>query len=266
MSTTPSASQAPLYRRALFLALGCAIAAASLFVLYLKQYERESSGGDPVRVLVVLRALEPSAQITEEALGVKEVPQAYVEDRAVREADKNRVLGLRVGGLVQAQQTLMWTDLSVTSEERRDLSTLVQPGRRAVTVRFNNGSMAALVRPGDSVDVIAVGEGRGESRSAKVLLQNVLVLAVGSSTSADVRADAPRSELREGDLTLSVTLAEAQQLAVARERGELSVAVRNVDDAQTAERVPELGGGDAPRAVAERTLPSELKSLGPVVQ
>jgi pilus assembly protein CpaB len=255
-----------MYRRALLVALACAVAAVSLFVLYLKQYERESSGGEPVRVLVLLHALEAGAQITDDALGTKDVPQAYVEDRAVRESDKNRVLGLRVGGLVQAQQTLMWSDLSVTSEERRDLSTLVQPGRRAITVSFNNGTMATLVRPGDSVDVIAVSESRGDgSRTAKVLLQNVLVLAVGSSTAADVRNITEQRELREGDLTLSVTLADAQQLALARERGDLSVVVRNVDDAQVAERAPEPGS-DATRAVAERAGPTEIKSLGPVIQ
>ena len=213
MSVAAGPPGAGVYRRALLVALACAVAAVSLFVLYLKQYERESSGGEPVRVLVVLRALETGAQITEDSLGVKDVPQAYVEDRAIRESDKNRVLGLRVGGLVQPPQTLMWSDLSVTSEERRDLSSLVQPGRRAVTISFdNNSTMAALLRPGDSVDVIAVGDGRGDNRAAKALLQNVLVLAVGSSTGADGRGlgDAPRHELREGDLTLSVTLPEAQ--------------------------------------------------------
>jgi pilus assembly protein CpaB len=159
----------------------------------------------------------------------------------------------------------MWSDLSVTSEERRDLSTLVQPGRRAVTINLKDGGMAALLRPGDSVDVIAVAEVRGESRVAKVLLQNVLVLAVGSSTAVDPKADAQPRELREGDVTLSVTLAEAQQLALARERGELSVAVRNVDDAQITERAPDPGS-DTARAVAERAGPSEIKSLGAVVQ
>jgi pilus assembly protein CpaB len=255
-----SAPGAGMYRRALLVALGCAVAAVSLFVLYLKQYERESSGGEPVRVLVVLRALETGAPITEDALGTKDVPQAYVEDRAIRESDKNRVLGLRVGALVQAQQTLMWSDLSVASEERRELSTLVQPGRRALTIGFKNGVMPTLIRPGDSVDVIAVGDGRSETRTAKVLLQNVLVLAVGGSTTADLRAEPQQHELREGDLTLSVTLAEAQQLALAREHGDLSVAVRNVDDSQTLERAAE-GANDAPRAVADRSGPSEIKSL-----
>jgi pilus assembly protein CpaB len=182
----------------------------------------------------------------------------------VRESDKNRILGLRVGGLVEPPQTLMWTDLSVTSEERRELSTLVQPGRRAVTISFDDAAAATLVRPGDSVDVIAVGEGRNDGRAAKVLLQNVLVLAVGGSTAADAREGQGR-ELREGDLTLSVTLNEAQQLALASERGQLSVAVRNVDDAQITERAPDPSG-DTTRAVAERAGPSEIRSLGPVMQ
>jgi pilus assembly protein CpaB len=254
-----------MYRRALLVALACAVAAVSLFVLYLKQYERESSGGEPVRVLVVLRALEPGAQITDDALGVKAVPQAYVEDRAVRESDKNRILGLRVGGLVEPPQTLMWTDLSVTSEERRELSTLVQPGRRGVTISFKNRAAATLVRPGDSVDVITVSEGRGDIRAAKILLQNVLVLAAAGKTAAEPREGPQGRELREGDLTLSVTPSEAQQLALASEHGELSVAVRNVDDAQITERTPEPGG-DTTRALAERAGPSEIRSQGAVMQ
>jgi Flp pilus assembly protein CpaB len=88
---------------------------------------------------------------------------------------------------------------------------------------------------------------------------------VGGSTAAEPKVSAPQRELREGDLTLSVTLAEAQQLALARERGDLSVAVRNVDDAQITERGPDPGS-DTARAVAERVGPSEIKSLGPVVQ
>src|SRR5262245_51768931 len=152
-----------MYRRALLIAFACAVVAVTLFVLYLKKFEQESSGGERVRVLVALRPIERGKPVTDDALAVREVPQAYVEDRAVREVDKPKVVGLRVGGLVQAQQTLMWTDLAVASEERRELSALVQPGRRAVTTHFRNEVAGALVRPGDYVDVINVTSRPGAS-------------------------------------------------------------------------------------------------------
>jgi pilus assembly protein CpaB len=248
----------------------CAVVAVTLFVLYVKRFEQESSGGERVRVLVALRPIERGKLVTDDALTVREVPQAYVEDRAVREVDKAKVVGLRVGGLLQAQQTLMWTDLAVASEERRDLSALVQPGRRAVTTHFNNDMAAAsLVHPGDYVDVISVGArgGSGEKRYATVLLQRVLVLAVGSSTSAESAFDSKGSETRQGDLTLSVTLPEAQLLAVASEHDSLIAALRSVDDSQTAARVPEVTLAAAttetsppedPRAA--RRAPTEVRS------
>ena len=257
-----------MYRRALLLALACGVVAVSLFLLYLKRFEAEASGGERVRLLVVLRSLERGEALTDDVLGVREVPQAYVEGRSVREIDKPKVLGLRMGGPLQAQETLLWTDLAVSGEERTDLSALVQTGRRALTIRVRDDSGVALIRPGDYVDVIGVVEqGADSSRAAVVLLQRTLVLAVGSSLSPDAAQEAIASDTR-GQLTLSVALPDAQLLAVAAERGELTVALRGAEDNQTAARLPEVsmrsllalqqarGAGDARPAAAG---PTELK-------
>ena len=260
-----------MHRRALLIALVCAVLAVSLFALYLRQYEKESSGGERVRVLVALRALERGQPLSEDALTFREVPQAYVEDRSIRASDKTKVVGLRVGGLVQAQQTLMWTDLAAASEDRRDLSALVSPGRRAMTTRFRDDGASSMVRPGDYVDVIGVlspGGFGSEARTASVLLQRVLVLAVGSSMSADPPGDPKFLNDSRGQLTLSVTLQEAQLLAAAAERSTLSVALRNVDDGQTMDRIPDVGPRrpNEPRTddavAARRSGPTELPSTG----
>ncbi|MGC4089331.1 MAG: Flp pilus assembly protein CpaB [Polyangiaceae bacterium] len=259
-----------MYRRALFIALLCGIVSASLFALYLRRFEQEASGGERVRVLVALQTIERGKQVTDELLGVREVPRAYVEDRAIREADKNKILGLRSGGLVQTQQTLMWTDLAVASEEQRDLSALVLPGRRAVSTHFRSENTGAMIRPGDYVDVISVGASNGagtEARTARVLLQRVLVLAVGDSMSAESSSENRSNGGRRDDLTLSVTLPEAQLLAVASERGVLSAALRSPIDNQTAGRVPDVSSTapqdlallDEPRR-ARANHPTELRS------
>lgn len=255
-----------MYRRALLTALACAAVAVTLFVLYLKHYEQEASGGERVRLLVALRPLERGKQVTEDALGVREVPQAYVEDRSIREVDKAKILGLRVGGLVQAQETLLWTDLTVASEDRRDLSALVQPGRRATTLRLRDDGTGSMVRPGDYVDVLGVVAANGaasEARSASVLLQRVLVLATGDSTSSD-GLDAKPGDPRLGRLTVSVTLPESQLLAIAAERGTLSVVLRNPEDGHATEHAPDVTLTtltDLPTRQAElRAAPSELRS------
>ena len=84
------------------------------------------------------------------------VPRAYVEQRAVRSSEREKIIGVRAGNALKPQDTLLWSDLSLGNEER-ELSSLVQPGRRAVTVRASQaGSDPAgngLVRPGDYVDV-----------------------------------------------------------------------------------------------------------------
>ncbi len=232
-----------MYRRALAIALLSAAVAVTLFVLYLRRFEQESSGGERVRLLVALQPLEPGKQLTDEVLTVREVPQAYVEDRAIREADKAKVLGLRLGGRVQAQETLMWTDLTVATDDHRDLSALVQPGRRAASVKAGEDGTGPMVRPGDYVDILAVApNGSGDSRSATVLLQRVLVLAVGNSMSPD----SPQSngpDAHQGELTLSVSLPEAQLLAAAADRGRLSYVVRGPGETRIAENVPNVTVG-----------------------
>jgi pilus assembly protein CpaB len=228
-------------RRAFFLALIVGMVGVFLLLLYQRRFENEASGGDRIRLLVAVKPIPRGAILAEDMVATRDIPQAYVEDRAIREADKAKIMGLRVGGTVQAQQTLLWTDIITSNEDRRDLSDLVQPGNRAVTIRTSrdDGSIA-LVRPGNYVDVIAVmpASQGGEAKSAAVLLQRVLVLAAGLDTSVDSDISV-RSTERDNLLTLSLTLPEAQLLAAAQERGKLSVALRAPEDQRTIDRIPD---------------------------
>lgn len=207
---------------------------------YLRRFEDEASGGAPVKLLVARKQIEPGTVVTEDMLAVRVVPAAYVETRAVREAEKSRVLGLRMGTPVQANQTLLWTDLAIAADDKRDLSSLVQPGMRAVGVRASNDDRSfALIRPGDRVDVIATLPVEGtNARQSLLLLQNVLVLAVGIDTSSDTKTGSPAQA--DLILNLSLTIPEAQLVALAQEKGRLSVALRNPDDVKTTEGIADL--------------------------
>lgn len=229
-------------RRALVIAAVVALLGAALLAVYLRRFEREASGGEPVKLLTALKPIESGALISEDMLATRLVPRAYVEDRAVLERDRAKVLGLRMGQSLQAQQTLMWTDLQIAMEERRNLSSLIQPGMRAVTIAAaSRGDKSyALIRPGDRIDVIATLESptNRDEHNAVVLLQNVLVLAVG----VDTGTESEKGSNTEDDLilSLSITVPEAQLLALSRENGKLSVALRNPHDVRITEGLSEI--------------------------
>lgn len=222
-------------RRALLIAVVVGILGVFLLLLYQRRFELEASGGEKVKLLIVVKRLERGKTIPDDAIAVREVPMAYVDDRSIREVDKNKILGLRLGTTIREQQLLLWTDLATGSDERKELSSLVLPGYRAVSIRAaRDDTSISLLRPGDYVDVIGVlGASSSEAKSAVVLLQRVLVLAMGAETSPDAM-DQKDKNVQENLLTLSLTLSEAQLIALAAERGRLTVAVRHPDDQQKA--------------------------------
>jgi pilus assembly protein CpaB len=247
------------------IALVVALLGVVLLFLYTKRFEREASGGEKIRLLVALKPIERGKPITEEMLSTHEVPMAYVEDRAIKEVDKSKILGIKVGTTIQAQQTLMWTDLTTANEERRDLSSLIVPGSRAVTIRTRReDASSAMVKPGDYCDVVAILPDQN-TETAIILLQRVLVLASGFDTSPDaidltVNKD---RRLTESVLTLSLTVEDAQKLAVATEHGTVSVILRNpLDNAkndpgkfQATQLIPK----DRVQAVATTAAPTAIR-------
>lgn len=235
--------------RALPIAAIVALLGAFLLFLYLRQFEQTMSGGERVALLIATKPIQHGQVLTDDMLGVREVPMAYVEARSVKASERSKVTGVPMEQAINAQDVLMWTDLSIATKQR-DLSSLVQFGNRAVTVRAGTGDETkgyALINPGDYVDVLTTTNdtrNNVESRSSAVLLQKVLVLAVGmdttstATTAANAKDD--RGRPRDLVLTLSLKLQEAQLVALATENGRLSVALRNPEDQRVVEGIPDL--------------------------
>lgn len=233
-------------RRALYLAVLVGLVSVALLMLYLRRFEQEVAGGSKVPVLGLRKTVARGELITDDALTVFEVPLAYVERRSVKQADRQKIVGVRAANALTAQDLLLWSDLAL-SNESRDLASLIQPGKRAVTVKASEaGSDPAghgLVQPGDYVDVVVTlkGEGDPPTLTSVLLLQRVLVLAVGSETTALSQVDS--SGDRHGtqrELTLSLRIEEVQQLTLAREKGRLSVALRAPTDTKVIDHLPDM--------------------------
>ncbi|MCS6899622.1 MAG: Flp pilus assembly protein CpaB [Myxococcales bacterium] len=254
-------------RRALLVAFVLATMGAGLLFFYIQRFEREASGGEKVRLLATVKPLERGAVITEDAISAREVPQAYVEDRAIKYIDRQKIIGLKVGNGMAAQQTLMWSDLAVANDERRDLSSLIQPGNRAMAVRATNDDKSfALIRPGDYVDVVATMAATADKPDTKVaivLLQRVLVLAVGLDTEARTAEGTARANSQDLILSLSVNLQEAQLLALAMDKGKLSVVLRNPSDPRVIAGIPDMNSS----ALTDTKTRSEVQVIrqkGPI--
>ena len=157
--------------------------------------------------------------------------------------------------------------MAITADDRRDLSSLVEPGMRAVTVRAKSGGSDRaneLIRPGDRVDVVVTtgGASEREPKTSRVLMQNVLVLAVGLDTGSDSGEKRP-GQVRDSLLTLSLTIRDAQMESLAAEKGRISVALRHPDDVRVVDgladvtSVAQLGAAPArPPAPALPTRPT----------
>src|SRR5688500_15480382 len=105
-------------RRALSIALVLSVAATLLLILYMRRFEQEMSGGEPVEVLMAVKPIERGAVLTDDMLATRAVPIAYVEDRAIKSAERSKIVGLQAANAIAPQQMLMWMDLAITTEER----------------------------------------------------------------------------------------------------------------------------------------------------
>jgi len=112
------------------------------------------------------------------------------------------------------------------------MASLLPPGYRAVAVRVDEfTSVGGFLRPGCRVDVAAVMTVRRRRASpetiSKVILQNVLVGAVGQSLTDEGETGANLSR----SVTLIVKPEEVPILHLAATRGRIRLALRHYDDA-----------------------------------
>lgn len=234
-------------RTALLAAVGVAVLGFVLLGLYIRRFQIEATGGAPVQLLMVAQDVDIGEPLTKEMLATRALPQAYVEDRHILAANISQVVGVRVGVALRANQTLLSTDLSSTERQSVSLAERVPKGKRAITIATRlTSSHSGLLRPGNSVDVLMTShKGQGGDRVTLPLLQNLLVLAVGSNVKS---AFDEGGEFRDGNNQLSVTLLvsldQAALLAHADGKGALRLIVRNDDDLDILEELPETLDSD----------------------
>jgi pilus assembly protein CpaB len=150
--------------------------------------------------------------------------------------------------------------------QRATLSSMLDPGKRAVTVRVDDvRGVAGFIQPGDRVDVVLIrteAESRSSESSSDVILQSAKVLAIDQITGE--RTEQPTIAKA---VTLEVTPEDAQKILLASNIGRLSLILRQPAEAQAdaVHRITErdLSDSPAPQPVAPPPIP--MQAPAPVV-
>jgi pilus assembly protein CpaB len=219
-------------KKALIVAACSAVAGVALLQVYMTRFEDEVRGGDLVDVVVAKREITMGSVITQQSLGVIPLPRTYLNQRHLLASDIAHAVGTRSLSSIRANDAVLWTDLAA-ARERSYLADLISEGMRAVPIRASN--FDGQLNPGDRVDVLFVTKkvdmslGSLGVSDTKVtpLLQNVLVLAVKGRTHRD---PAQKCGGGSGSITLALTPAQAQLVAVSEAEGDLQLLLRNPDD------------------------------------
>jgi len=149
----------------------------------------------------------------------------------------------------------------VSASEGGVLAAILPEGKRAVAIGIRDDYLAAgkLILPNDRVDVILVRKQRtrsgGEETSSETLFQDIRVLAIGQ-----------RIEVKEGQknadgntATLELSPREAEELVLARSKGEITLALRSIADFNK-KQSPETLKKDAKATSTVKVLRYGIKS------
>jgi pilus assembly protein CpaB len=220
--------------------------AAVLARNWLANHARSSQGG--VGTIVVAAApLAFGTQLT--AQNITEIPWSTAVLPQGAFSTKQALLkdGRRMALALMARNEPILLSKITAPNQPATLSSMLQPGKRAVTVRVDDvRGVAGFIQPGDLVDVVLIrteAESRSNESYSDIILQSAKVLAIdqvtGERTEQPVIAKA---------VTLEVNVEDAQKILLAANIGRLSLILRQPAQASNdqVQRVTEQDLGDAP--------------------
>jgi pilus assembly protein CpaB len=221
-------------RRIFLLSLLLALIATVIFSLYVRPTQQTAGGSlEMVEMVVAKNDIKQDTTITTDMLVTKSFPKSSLPNGVELEADQ--VVGKIAMERIVAGEPIASSRLVDANSDSAALVYKIPEGKRAISVAYNEVmGVAGFVSPGDYVDVISVltlkpkGEDE-EIDAARILLQNMLVLAVGGmkteGTKSDTVDNAPLNTI-----TLAAAPQEAEILTFSEEKGKIRLILRGAKD------------------------------------
>jgi pilus assembly protein CpaB len=206
-------------------AIGCGLAASYMTSRLLAERNNTQTEEAKVNVLVAKTKVPAWVLIKDpdKYFEEREVPESVAPKKALKELSKIKDQRLSVA-LSEGEYVL---EEKLVNPEQVGLIAKLPPGMRAIALKVNAESLAGgFVLPGYRVDVLATTRGNASESSAKIILQNMLVLAVDTIANRDNQT----TSMLGNTVTLAATPEEAQRLSLAAAMGELRLTLRTPDD------------------------------------
>ncbi len=238
-------------KRIMIISVLLAVIAVALIQLYTHSIKEKYSGEANIRKVVVVRQdLAPGTVISKKLLAQKTYHKDFVPQGAILMSDLARIIGMKTTAPVEKGAPLLTSHFeegaATTVLAAKMLSDMVLAGERATTIMVDEQSgVAGLLRPGDHVDIMGTFM-KMDKKTGKMTLttttviQNLPILAVGGLVGAGALNTKERKARGYRSVTLSVTLEEAELLTFAQQKSKLTLVLRNNEDSETLEDIPEI--------------------------
>lgn len=240
----------------LVIALVLGVIAAVLTRNWLVSHSRAKLAQEAGTIVVAATPLGFGTQVTSE--NVKEIPwNAKALPEGAFATKQELLSGGRRMALVSIAPNEPVLRARVTAPgQRAALSSMLDPGKRAVTVRVDDvRGVAGFIQPGDRVDVVLIrteAESKLKEGYSDVILQYAKVLAIDQIT-----GERPEQPTIAKAVTLEVSSEEAQKILLATNVGRLTLMLRQPAEAnaEPVHRVTENDLGGPPKPVAPPPAP-----------
>jgi pilus assembly protein CpaB len=221
-------------------AIGCGLAASYMTSRLLA--DRAARQSDDTKVSVVVAKQRVSAWIPikdpDKYFALKEIPEMAAPKKSLKSLDdlKDQRLSKPLG------EDEYVTQDHLVNKDMAGVEGVLPPGTRAMAIKVNAECLVGgFVRPSAHVDIVYASRGGGTEANARIILQDMLVLAVDQAN----QRDPGQPTIIGSTVTLAVKPEEAQQLRVAQQNGELSLALRALGDTERiripATKITDLG-------------------------
>lgn len=221
----------------LFLALVLGGAAVLLARAWLERAEPKVIAAQPqqpamqlTKVVVARTTLFFGNRINAEQVRVVDWPASSVPPGAFTSTDDllNGKEPRTVLRMIEANEPVLASKISGAGE-KATLSAIITEDMRGMTIRVNDViGVAGFIVPGDRVDVLLTRDDGGkEKQITDILLQNVKVLGIDQ-----IANENQEKPVVVQAVTVEVSPEQAQKLTLASQVGSLTLALRNVLDAQ----------------------------------
>jgi pilus assembly protein CpaB len=172
---------------------------------------------------------------------------------------------------VKVNEPIFESRLAPMEVKTGGVAAVISPKKRAIAVKVDKViGVSGFIHPGNRVDILmTLATGRTFNPVTKTILENILVLAVGSETKE--RKGSEEKSSPTDVITLEVTPEEAEKLALATTEGKLQLALRNFSDTESivtrGTTVSTLVGSHSPSPPREMRPPVrrevEVKKVAP---